>query len=234
LTIITFYSDKVYGSRLTDLVILQGSSNKKIKAHMPYTSASSSLDQWFSTDAQLHNLYPESIQLLAARHWTPLNIAQMVVEFLATHAGVKILDIGSGVGKFCLAGAYYKPQASFFGVEQRKHLIDHAETAKEELGLQNVHFIHSNITKLDFKQFDHFYFFNSFYENLMTNDKIDNTIAHSPFLYKFYHRQLYKKLEEMPAGTRLVTFHCMKDVIPMGYYEVEARMGTLLKFWLKL
>jgi len=32
------------------------------------------------------------------------------------------LDIGSGVGKFCLAGAYYKPSASFFGVEQRKDL----------------------------------------------------------------------------------------------------------------
>jgi SAM-dependent methyltransferase len=201
---------------------------------MPYTSASSSLDQWFSTDAHLHDLYPESIQLLAARHWTPLNIAQLVVEFLGTHAGVKILDIGSGVGKFCLAGAYYKPQASFFGVEQREHLIDHAEKAKEALGLQNVHFIHSNITKLDFKQFDHLYFFNSFYENLMTTDKIDNTVAHSPFLYKYYHRQLNKKLEEMPAGTRLATFHCMKDVIPMSYYEVEARMGTLLKFWLKL
>src|SRR5690349_9615686 len=108
------------------------------------STTSSSLDQWFTTDTQLLALYPETIQLLAHRHWTPLHITQMVVEFLATHPGVKVLDMGSGVGKFCLAGAYYKPYASFFGVEQRKHLVVHAETAKEELGLQNVHFIHSN------------------------------------------------------------------------------------------
>src|ERR1700758_5345301 len=95
------------------------------------------LDQWFSTDSQLHALYPEPIQLLACRHWTPLKITQMVVSFLAPHPGVKVLDIGSGVGKFCLAGAYYKPYASFFGIEQRKDLVAHAEAAKDILGLQN-------------------------------------------------------------------------------------------------
>ena len=188
----------------------------------------SKTDQWFTKDTKLHTLFPEPIQLLAARHWTPLSITQMIVEFLATHAGVKILDIGSGVGKFCLAGAYYKPQASFFGVEQREHLIDHAESAKDALGLQNVHFIHSNITQLDFKQFDHFYFFNSLYENLMTTDKIDNTIAHSPYLYKYYHRQLYKKLEELPVGTRLATFHCMNHVLPNLFTMVDKKFGRFL------
>ncbi len=217
------------------------STSKPVNNEPYYTNAmlfastpSSSLDQWFTTDTQLHALYPETIQLLARRHWTPLYITQMVVEFLATHPGVKVLDIGSGVGKFCLAGAYYKPNASFFGVEQRKHLVVHAETAKEELGLQNVHFIHNNITQLDFKQYDHFYFFNSFYENLISTDKIDNAVTHSPHLYKYYHRELFKKLEQMPAGTRIATFHCLENKMPAGYLQIDEKAGALLKFWMKI
>lgn len=192
------------------------------------------IDRWFSTDAQLNKLYPESIQLLAARHWTPLHITQMVAPFLVTHPGVKVLDIGSGVGKFCMAGAYYRPYATFYGVEQRKDLIDHSEKARDMLGLQNVHFIHSNITALDFRQYDHFYFFNSFYENLMDTDKIDDNITYSTSLFNYYHNQLYKKLDGMPAGTRVVTFHCLDNKIPPGYHVVDAKDGTLLKFWIKV
>jgi SAM-dependent methyltransferase len=198
------------------------------------TSSSYTLDQWFSTDAQLHKLYPEPIQLLAQRHWTPLTITQMVVEFLVPYKGVKVLDIGSGVGKFCLAAGYYKPRASFFGVEQRKDLVSHAEIARNTLGLQNVHFMHCNITDLDFKQYDHFYFYNSFYENLTDTDRIDANIICAPELYDHYHCKLYEKLEEMQTGTRLATFHGLEDNLPPSYHLVEAQVGDLLKFWIKI
>ena len=198
------------------------------------TTLSCSLDQWFSTDSQLHHLYPESIQLLARKHWTPLSITQKVIQFLAPHKGVKVLDIGSGVGKFCLAGAYYQPFASFFGIEQRSHLVNHAETAQKILGLKNVHFIKGNLTQLDFKRYDHFYFYNSFYENLSDTDKIDDSVTLSSHLYNYYSRSLYKKLEDLPAGTRIATFHCMEDKIPPSYYVVDAQVGNLLKFWTKI
>jgi hypothetical protein len=197
------------------------------------TISSSKLDKWFLSDARLHHLYPESIQLLARGHWTPLHIAQMAVEFLTPTRGVKVLDIGSGVGKFCLAGAYYKPAASFFGVEQRKDLTDHAEFARTMLGIKNAHFINSNFTQLDFKQYDHFYFYNSFYENLVDTDKIDESLSYSWELYNLYNRFLCKKLDEMPPGTRLATFHCLEDKIPVSYHLIESKVGCLLKFWLK-
>lgn len=190
------------------------------------------LDDWFHSDARLHHLYPEPIQLLAEKHWTPLRISRLSVQFLASHSGARILDIGSGVGKFCLAGAYYTPYASFFGVEQRKHLVGHAEAARERLGLKNVHFFHRNLTQLDFRQFDHFYFFNSFYENLEGTEKIDDTIRCDPYLYGYYSRSLFRKLREMPVGTRLVTYHCLEVNLP-GYQLMEEHAGTLLKFWMK-
>ena len=195
---------------------------------------SNTIDKWFRTDAHLNKLYPESIQLLAHRHWTPLQITQLVAQFLVTHPGVNVLDIGSGVGKFCLAGAYYKPYGSFYGIEQRKDLVDHAENARGTLGLQNVHFIHGNVIDLDFKQYDHFYFFNSFYENLLDKDKIDDKVTYSTWLFNYYHNRLYKKLKEMPVGTRVATYHCLDEKIPPGYHVVDSKISTLLKFWIKL
>lgn len=68
----------------------------------------------------------------------------------------------------------------------------------------------------------------------MGTDKIDDSETYSAHLYNYYHRQLYKKLEEMPAGTRVATFHCLEDKIPPGYHMVDSMVGTLLKFWMKI
>ena len=59
----------------------------------------------------------------------PVKYCKKSCHFLATDYSVRILDIGSGVGKFCLAAAYFKPNAFYYGVEQRKVLVSYAETA---------------------------------------------------------------------------------------------------------
>ena len=203
--------------------------NQTFASHAP----SCSLDHWFSSETQLGLLYPPSIRALSARHWTPLEISKKVAGFLAPGKKLKVLDIGSGAGKFCLAAAYYEPSVEFYGVEQRKHLVAHAETAKSILGIKNVHFLHQNITQLDFKQFDHFYFYNSFYENLNDTEKIDGSVTCSPHLYSYYYRCLYKKLEELPAGTRLATYHTISNKIPPDFHLVEDHVGQLLSFRMK-
>src|SRR5688572_11476905 len=119
---------------------------------------------FFSSDLRFHTLYPAFLSQLSKNHWTPLSVARKAAAFLAAENGSRILDIGSGMGKFCLAAAYYCPAASYFGIEQRDDLTEYAEAARQTIGLNNVSFIHGNITNLDFSQFDHFYFYNSFYE----------------------------------------------------------------------
>jgi SAM-dependent methyltransferase len=190
-------------------------------------------DHWFSTDTQLTLLYPKPIQSLARLHWTPLHIAKLASGFLASHYGARVLDIGSGVGKFCVAGAHFQRGVQFFGIEQRKHLVRHAETASSLLALPNVHFIHGNLTELDFAQFDNFYFFNSFYENINDTVKIDDDIPCTPQLYKFYNRTLYRKFDGMPAGTRVATYHVLERM-PPGYCVVEDYIDIFLKFWVKI
>ncbi|HEV2483009.1 MAG TPA: methyltransferase domain-containing protein [Puia sp.] len=185
-------------------------------------------------DWDLSPLYPVSIQKLDSIHWSPLPVIVKAVQFLAGSAETKILDIGSGSGKFCLAGSYLKPDATFYGVEQRKYLIDEANRVRDRLDRHNVQFIHKDFTQLDLREFDSFYFYNSFFENLPEAEKIDDSIDHSSELYVYYSQYLCKQLEGVAAGTRIATYCSWDDEIPEGYVLVETHMTGLLKFWVKV
>jgi len=191
------------------------------------------LESCLGDEAAFRNLFPHPIQKLDALHWSPLQVAGKAVQYLAQEEGVRILDIGSGVGKFCLAGAYYKPSAMFYGVEQREHLVWQASLVRDRLGLTNVQFLHCNFTQLDLREYDHFYFYNSFFENLSHKERIDDSIAYSRELYDYYSYYLNRQLEELPAGTRIVTYCSWGDEIPASYVQVESDFEGLLKCWKK-
>lgn len=188
----------------------------------------------FSADFQFDQLYPEFIRKRSNCHWTPLTVARQAARFLAVDDNVNILDIGSGAGKFCLAAAYYRPGAVYYGIEQRQSLHYYAEKVRQTLEMENVHFKHGNITQIDLRNYDHFYFYNSFYENLPGTDKIDESIDYSPSLYDYYNRYLYAQFALLPYGTRLATFHSLEYEIPPCYQVVETDYDELLKCWIKV
>jgi len=186
----------------------------------------------FTNDAAFDRQYPEHFQMLSPKHWTPLAVAHIAAGFLA-ESGARVLDIGSGIGKFCLAAGFYFPETYFYGVEQRQELIYLAEEAKQSTRLFNVNFIYANITQVNFKEFDHFFFYNSFYENIDTTNQIDDTIEISEGLYTYYTQYLHSALDEKPAGTRLVTFHSLEQEIPSSYKLAAVACNALLKMWIK-
>ena len=190
--------------------------------------------KWFISDLQFHRLYPDSLLTQANMHWTPLSVAKKAAEFLSVTDGAKILDIGSGAGKFCLAAAFYQPNCFFYGIEQRPELVNAANAAEDQLLLNNVSFILANLTETNLSAYNHFYFFNAFYENLEDSFKIDDSIQYSGDLYRKYCSYLYKQLEKKPSGTRLATFHSMEDEVPDTYHEVGSSQDNLLKFWIKI
>lgn len=195
---------------------------------------SSPANKWFTSDEAFNSLFPPYIKNLAKQHWSPIEVAKKASAFLAASPGDKILDIGSGPGKFCLSGAYYNPEVSFYGIEQRNDLVYTAAVTKATLGLNNVTFLNGNLLDLDLSQFDHFYFFNSFYENLPGMDKIDNSLIYSRHLYDQYNRFLYMQLEKTPVGTRLVTYHGAEEEAPKGFQMLGSTVYELLKFWIKI
>lgn len=205
----------------------------QITPRLPSTDKSR-IVSYFNSDSKFDQLYPSSIRHLARRHWTPIDVARKAAAFLAAESGTRILDIGCGTGKFCLAAGFFQPRSQFCGVEQRASLIAHADKAAESLKLSNVSFIHDNFTRIDFREFDHFYFYNSFYENLTATDKIDDSILYSNELYQYYSRYLFHLLDQKPEGTRLATYHSTEDEIPPSYHVVGSGADNLLKFWVKI
>lgn len=204
----------------------------KQKSDMPAVKKDTA--HWFKSERQFDQLYPTHIQELAPSHWTPLHVAKKASHFLAAEKNARILDIGSGVGKFCLSAAFFEPDVQFFGVEQRHNLVKYAEKVREILCLRNVSFLYKNVTAIDFEDYDHFYFYNSFYENLDNTNKIDSTIDYSQALFNYYSIFLLRKLESKPAGTRLVTYHSQGYEVPEGYLLVRDEMDGQLKFWIKI
>lgn len=186
----------------------------------------------FRHDTTFDDLYPEHIQNLSRLHWTPIDIAKKAADFLAI-PGARVLDIGSGVGKFCITAGFFHSETAFFGIEQREKLHAFAETAKAEIELPNVHFIHGNLVELDFRNYDHFYFYNPFYENIEPDNRIDYTVRTSFELYDRYSVFVYEMLRDKPSQTRLVTFHAPDKQIPPGYKLVNNTYSAALKMWIK-
>lgn len=188
---------------------------------------------WFDSDEKFNSLYPPQIQQVAKKHWTPLEVAKQAAAFIAISPDEKVLDIGSGAGKFCLTAAHYHPQVPIYGIEQRAELVELCNGLKEKLQLENVNFIHGNISLMPLDEYDHFYFYNAFYENVTGTEKIDDNIVYSEKLYDYYNRYLYRQLDKKPKGTRLVTYHSFGSEVPPGFTLVSSGFDDYLKFWVK-
>ena len=190
-------------------------------------------EDWYRNEEEFLALCPPEYQDHNSLHWTPLSIVERSVQFLSDRPDPKILDIGSGIGKFCLAGSKYNPNASFYGVEHREHFDDFARHLKKKLKLGNVHFINGNFIDLDFSDYTGFYFFNAFFENLEDVEKIDETVMMAESLFTYYNSALKAKLDVLATGTRFISFHSLDEEIPSSYKLVEQDFNGRLKFWEK-
>jgi tRNA1(Val) A37 N6-methylase TrmN6 len=144
----------------------------------------------------------------------------------------KVLDIGSGAGKFCMIGSA-ATNAIFTGVEQREKLHKVASKIVKYYHLSNIHFIHANIMDIDFKAYNGFYFFNPFYENIEKSYVIDETVELKTQNFNIYTKYVKEQLDSMPVGTRLVTYWSSLKDIPRSYKVQQKSVNGLLEMWLK-
>jgi cyclopropane fatty-acyl-phospholipid synthase-like methyltransferase len=117
-------------------------------------------------DEKFDQIYPERIRKLSPLQWTPVRVAAEAAKLLVTQPGTRVLDIGCGPGKFCLVAAALS-DGHFTGVEQRADLAAAAREAAAALRLSNVEIVQDNITNIAFADYDAFYLFNPFEENML-------------------------------------------------------------------
>ena len=183
-------------------------------------------------DEKFDSIYPAPIRKLSSLHWTPVAVAAPAAEWLGTAPETRVLDIGCGPGKFCLVAASLT-DGRFTGVEQRSELVAAARQAANDLHLTDVEFLHGNVMEVDFAEYDAFYLFNPFEENMHYGHKIDGKVRLSPSLFKTYTTRVSTQLGERPLGTRVVTYMGYADDIPSCYDCESTLFGDDLKLWIK-
>jgi len=182
-------------------------------------------------DEKFDQVYPAPIRKLSSLFWTPVAVAAAAAKLLVTAPGTRVLDLGCGSGKFCLIAATLT-DGYFTGVEQRAELVAAAREAARTLGLTEVEFLHLNLIDIPFGDYEAFYLFNPFEEN-MHGHKIDSAIPLSTELFKKYTAHVAHQLGSRPIGTRVVTYAGYADDIPACYDCETALFSDDLKLWIK-
>jgi SAM-dependent methyltransferase len=186
----------------------------------------------FWTDQQFDSIYPRSIQNLSCRHWTPVEVCRKAAQWLVTARGTRVLDVGCGPGKFCIVAAASTP-GDFTGVEQRAHLASIALGILRTYGISRVRIITANVTNIRFSQFDAFYIFNPFEENVLPSLRIDDAVELQPRLYAEYSAHVSDQLALTPPGTRVVTYCGDWIEIPDCFECAEDACAGQLKLWIR-
>jgi hypothetical protein len=189
------------------------------------------------TEEAFQGVFPEFIRRCAANFWTPVEVARKTARFLAPNPSARVLDVGSGVGKFCIVGAL-TTGATFTGIEQRPHLVTIANRASRELGAaRRTEFAVGTIENVDWSLYGGFYFFNPFEENLFREQGcFDHSVVLSE--ERFWNDVAFIEtvLTSVAVGTRVATFHGFGGRIPHGYQLVnqQPHRGGILRFWTKV
>jgi len=187
-------------------------------------------------DHEFDQIFPPKIRALSQVHWTPVAVSRRIARFLVSKPGTKVLDVGAGPGKFCIVGAL-STSGHFTGIEQREGLVKIARETLSRVRVTNADIIEANVTEIAFSQYDAFYLYNPFTENLQTFDKIDDTVQLSRELYRQYTDYVAHQLAVAPLGTRIATY--WNAEIPLGYSPVETtqpdgfQLPGAVKFWQK-
>ncbi len=191
-------------------------------------------DRIHSAEEAFDRLLPKRLRK-AARFWTAGVVVELGARWLEAEGARSVLDVGSGVGKFCTLGAL-STGLHFCGVEHRADLVSIARSAAQSMGADNVSFVHARFPELDPCAFDALYFYNPFQENFsMRRDQLDQEVELHPSRFERDMSAAERMLKDMPVGSLLLTFYQFGGRIPLGYSLLRAARhhGSILRLWRK-
>jgi SAM-dependent methyltransferase len=174
-------------------------------------------------DREFDCVYPPHVRLVSRRFWTPLAVAWRAAARLDALNATRVLDIGSGAGKFCIAAAAQAPHIAFVGVEHRSHFVDTAREVSSRMGTSNARFFVGDATRARLDRFDALYLFNPFAENVFDDvEQLDSTVELSLNRYESDLGRIRSALTAARIGTIVVTYHGFGASLPTGYECLSA------------
>jgi hypothetical protein len=216
-------------------------------------------------DRIFDEVFPVSVRRLSNLYWTPVDVAVRATTLLcdidgggsassdgadAERGELAILDIGAGVGKFCLVAAALLSAANkpvfptgakavrIHGVEHRRRLVTIARNAARAMGL-NVSIAAETtddfFRRQDPRSFGGIYLFNPFAENLSTrSEHLDESVELGESRFWRDVEATQRFLRDARIGTRVVTYCGWGGELPSDYELVASEWhGGTLDLWIK-
>jgi len=183
-------------------------------------------------DRVFDEVYPLWARSTSRVHWTPVAVAQRVAAEL-TRPGARgpILDVGAGVGKFCIVASATTGRP-VHGVEHRPHLVRVARRTALELGV-DADVFGGTFEGLQAADYSGVYLFNPFGENVCARrDRLDETVELSERRYHADLRAMTTFLRALHPSARVAIYCGWGGVMPDGFVRVsDSDEGGRLQIW---
>lgn len=188
-------------------------------------------------DAVLDRFLPDHYAEVSSQHWTPIDVAVQVTRWLELLQVDSVLDLGSGVGKFCVVGALLCRRCRFIGIEQRPLLVEAARELASVFGVsEQVQFIAGRLGERDLPKVSAYYVYNPFGETLLAHDEqIDHDVERGLRRYKNDVCAAQTHFSDAPIGSCVFVYNGFGGDMPFGYEEVfvDRSLPRVLRAWRK-
>lgn len=198
-------------------------------------------------DLELDARLPEPYRRVSSFFWTAMPIIERMVSWLDELEVGDIVDIGSGVGKWCVGAALIdRHKRRYFGLEHRAELVAVAKDLAHHFGVEDrVSFHHGEVTGLlqapgpiaHLPPAPAFYFFNPFGENTAVDDeRLDQTVE---LTEARFHRDVAAAealLEVAVPGTWVLVYNGFGGRMPAAYEPVRTDFdgAFVVRLWRKM
>lgn len=187
------------------------------------------------TDDAFDSLLSQRASAHSPTFWTPVHVAQAAARLFREAGATRVLDVGSGVGKFCTILSLDSGHR-VWGVERRGALVYESRLLAQQLEAEVV-IIEGALTDVDPRPFDGFYFFNPLAEHLAQPAFcFDVEIERSLEGHLREARCIEQWLNDAPVGTCFVTYNGLGGRIPTSFMARRTLQlhGNVMRLWVKV
>lgn len=188
------------------------------------------------SDPAFDRLLPEALRVVSHEYWTPLRVAVCAARWFEEIGVRSVVDVGAGVGKFCVVGALAS-SCRFIGLEQRGRLVDVARVLVHAFDLrERVDFVVGALGDVPLPIADAYYFYNPFGENLFFDGHLDNDVELGEDRYDHDVAAAELLLRQGPLGTYALTYNDFGGTMPATYHllRTERHLPRDLCLWRKV
>jgi hypothetical protein len=189
------------------------------------------------TDTAFDRFLPLDLRDVSEQYWTSLRVVKRAAEWLAELRIRTVVDIGSGAGKFCVAGALLT-DARFIGLEHRRSLVESAQALAKAFGVsRRVTFVHGALGAVPTPRAEAYYLFNPFCEYWLDSrrDDRDPDVTFTHARRKDDIAAVERLIRLSPIGTTVLTYNGFGGRMPdcCDLLHLEWTLPGALRLWRK-